>query len=762
MRRLAWVLLALIAAWLIFVGGGWLGIYTTELRVATVSLAGLVLAGWAIVSWRDPAWRPRSVMAPAIAACLGSMAIATIFSRVPRVSLEYLGYAILLAALYLLLVQLMSRPFFRQRLLVLAGGMFIAVSVEYIAYVVYLWIQWWGNVGHIAVPPLRPNFVSLTYGNPSAALTISALFAVPAAAKWSSWSPRGILAFFAVGLVVGVMAILSGSRAGWLALAIAVVCGVLGAAVNAEVRTHLRGLLGRRKALPNWAKVALAIGAIVVVGLVGATLPGIVARAGSGGEEVRLGFYFAALRMFVSSPIVGTGLGTWVIQREAYTPASDADIYIPHAHDVPVQVLAEQGVVGAVAAVVLIVNLAVLLRSAGRSPDGDQRRWAWITALGLIYFAAHDLLDFYPNMPGILFAAAFPVAYLDATSSGEGQLAKSPPPILKTLGRAPLLVGVLLVFVATAGLLAQEIPSHLQDAALEAGNANDWQGAFADASSAASSDPAISPYAFTAGLAAAHLGDHVSAAAYFRQVAVQDDLPEAWLNLAAEQAVLGQNADAIASVARSLRLGIQHVQDAIPAGELARQLGARDLAVQAFAATIATTPSFAADPWWHADSDRASLLADAIAAASSQAIPDEVWEIALMAGDAGRALSEADAANDPDSARLFVLAWTGDDAAFQQLIDHCVAEPLNLNAQGRCARIENHRGNESEAGRFRDLMDALSGGSSFQGLELRVLTSDVRGPYAVASTTYGWFFYTYRRSGPLDMLEPSLVHIRFG
>src|SRR4051812_3273568 len=116
MRRLAWVLLALAAAWLVFVGGGWLGIYTTELRVITVSIAGLILLGWAVVAWRDPSWRPRSVLAPAIVACLGSMTISTIFSRVPRVSLEYFGYAILLAALYLLMVQLMARPFFRQRL----------------------------------------------------------------------------------------------------------------------------------------------------------------------------------------------------------------------------------------------------------------------------------------------------------------------------------------------------------------------------------------------------------------------------------------------------------------------------------------------------------------------------------------------------------------------------------------------------------------------------------------------------------------------
>ncbi len=115
-RMLAWVGLALLAAYLVFIGGGWLGIYTSGLRITTVAVAAVVLGTWAFVAWRRPEWRPRSVLLPPIVACLGSMAISTVFSRVPRVSLEYLGYAVLLAALYLLLVRLMAQPFFRVRL----------------------------------------------------------------------------------------------------------------------------------------------------------------------------------------------------------------------------------------------------------------------------------------------------------------------------------------------------------------------------------------------------------------------------------------------------------------------------------------------------------------------------------------------------------------------------------------------------------------------------------------------------------------------
>jgi len=762
MRRLAWVLLALATAWLVFVGGGWLGIYTTELRVITVSIAGLILLGWAIVAWRDPSWRPRSVMAPAIMACLGSMTIATIFSRVPRVSLEYLGYAILLAALYLLMVQLMARPFFRERIVVLAGVMFIAVSAEFIFFVVYYWILWWGNVGHLAIPPLRPNSVSLTYGNPSAAFTISALFAIPAAARWSSWSARGIAAFVFIMLTVGVVALMSGSRSGWLALAVAGGVGVVAGAMSAEIRGHVMSALGGRVKIPRWAPIAgiVLVVAVVAIGVV--AVPGVLLRAESGGEGLRTTFYAIALRIFGDSPLVGTGPGTWVIQRIAYTQAPELDYYIPHAHDVPLQTLAEQGLVGAVAGVIFVANLGVLIWSAARSTDGDRRRWAWITGLGLLYLAVHDLLDFYPNMPGILFAAALPVAYLDATTPEGGSLGARPmPAAIGRFGRAPLAVGVVILAIATGCLLAQEVPSTELDNALTLSNADDWSAASDSASQAASQDPVISPYNFMAGFAAARLGRHDDAIAYFKRVAEQDDFPPAWLDLASEQAAAGDNDGAIASLERTLRLGVVEPQIALPAGELARQLGNTEMAVEAFAGAMANAPSLAGDPWWHSDPGRAALFSQALAAAENQATPDGRWEIAMVSGSRDQAVSFAAAGSDPDRAAAVIAAWNGDEAALARTLQDCSAHPLDFTAVSWCARLENQRGNAAEASRFREQLNGLTGAGAASGLEFRALTADAKGPYLVPSLSYGWFLYTYRRDGPIDMLLPSLVHVRY-
>jgi hypothetical protein len=182
-RLLAWVVIAALAIYLLFFGGAWLGLYISDLRIVTVAAAAGLLIAWAAVARSNPAWRPRSALLPAIFAALGSLAISTVFSRFPRVSFEYLGYAIVLAALYLLLVRLMADPFFRQRLVALASVLFVAVVAGYVFLVGRHWIDWWSATGSLTVPPLRPDYESLTYGTPSTVLTVAAMLAVPAIAS---------------------------------------------------------------------------------------------------------------------------------------------------------------------------------------------------------------------------------------------------------------------------------------------------------------------------------------------------------------------------------------------------------------------------------------------------------------------------------------------------------------------------------------------------------------------------------------------------
>jgi O-antigen ligase/tetratricopeptide (TPR) repeat protein len=757
---LAWVGVALGAVYLIYIGGAWWGIYSPQLRILTMSIAALTLGAWVVIARRNSVWRPRSLMRPAIAASLASLAISTAFSKVPRVSLEYLGYAIVLAALYLLLVRLFAERFFQRRLLTLASMLFAVTAAAYVPLVVVGWLDWWSLAGNIGVPPLRPHFSGLTYNNPSAVLTMVALLAMPLVGTFVSTTRRGISVLVLVLLTVGVVALMSGSRAGWFALAltaiIAPIVWLAGRGNRSDLRAALSRLFGnRRAAVLASALVAAAVALAVLFA------PAILRRALERGEDLRLGYATTALRMFNEAPLVGTGPGTWVILRPGATTPAEPDYYIPHAHNLAVQTLAELGVLGAIAGVILLARLAWLLRNAARSGDPRRRWMAWATGIGLVYFGLHQALDFYVNMPAFLFAAALPVAYLDATRPASTQADAAPrrswANLTDRLQRLGTAAAAVISIVAIVGLLLQERPALMQDHAVQAANDVDWAAADAPAREAAALDPQISSYQFTAGLTAAHASDHGAAAAYFERVARQDDLPEAWLNLAAEQAALGRNGDAERSLRAALRVGYQRAIIAMPAGDLALRIGAQDLALEAFVASLIRAPSLAADSWWRENAERMALFEQAVDR-SARTVPEVAWEIELMAGDVERALSHAD----PESSlpTLIIQAWDGDATAADRLFGQCGANQLDANFLAWCARTANHLGREAEASAYRERVAIISLGVSPSAAELRVSPSGMVGRQLPGDPADLWATYTYRRPAPWDVLVPSLIHLK--
>jgi tetratricopeptide (TPR) repeat protein len=756
LRFAAWIAVLLLTLYLVFVGGGWQGIYTTTIRQVSVALAGLSLATWVATALLRPGWRPSSVLLPVIAACLGAFAISTVTSRYPRVSVEYLGYAILLAALYLLLVRLLAAPFFRTRFGALAVGLCLVLALGFPAQVLSLWLAWWGLVGHLTVPPLRPGAEGLTFGN-NAVLTITVLFFAPAVAHLGTDTAVRRFVVSALVLLVGLVAILSGSRAGWFGIAAAaVIVGGLWLA-TARGRATIRDALGVAVRSGRARIAAASLAVIAVVGIV-AIAPSIIRRASEGGEDIRAGFLAAAIRMFAEAPADGTGPGTWVIQRIRYTSPSDLDLYVPHAHDIYAQTLAEFGFLGAAAGLVLVAGLVWLVRDAVRDGDPVRRRWGWMAAFSLVYFGAHQLFDFYANMPAILFAAALPVAWLDATATSGPRVAGRALP--QRLWGIPAAVAAVVLLVAVVGLEATEVPAGTHAQAVALANAGDWVTADAPARAAVATDPDWPPYLMTEGLTAAWAGDHARAADAFRRVVASDDLPEAWLDLAAEEAALGNLSAAESALGEALRLGSQRPAVSVPAGDLALRIGNRELAMQAFTRALLAVPSLAGDPWWASDPLRAAIFPEVREAAIERAGPGG-WEIALASGDfiGARSLAEQlDQASAANAAQV-IDAWTGDAAAFQAVLDQCAARPLDITALWWCARLEGHAGDDGEANRYRAWANTIVGGAYVAGAELRVRQTVQIGRSEAGNPALFYGYYTYRRPTPWDLLVPSLVHL---
>ena len=121
-----------------------------------------------------------------------------------------------------------------------------------------------------------------------------------------------------------------------------------------------------RSSRSRFAAGAVALGVAAVGALLG---PGVLARLGAGGDDLRAAYVAAATRIFAEAPVLGTGPGTWVIQRVSYTVSPEPDYYIPHAHNIYAQTLAELGIVGAIVGLLAVAMALWMIRTAVRDAD---------------------------------------------------------------------------------------------------------------------------------------------------------------------------------------------------------------------------------------------------------------------------------------------------------------------------------------------------------------------------------------------------------
>jgi O-antigen ligase len=750
---LGWTAFVMLVLYTVLLGGGWAGIYFVSLRILSLVLTAAGLVTWLVLAWRRPAWRPRSAIWPAFLAPLAAMTLATLLSERPRTGAEYVAWAVLLTALYLLLVRILATKTAQTRIGGLAAALGLGLGVTYVAVVLVAWLEWWSLIGGFAPPPLRPLFAGLTFGNPSAVLTAQVLLAVVAAAGLGAATRQRRLVLGVLIALTGAVTLLSGSRAGWLALAGAM--ALVGFAWLL-VGEH-RGRLERTLRAPRLRRT-LWIGAVVaaVVGVI--LLPGILERTMGSGDGGRLSYFAAAWRMFFDSPVTGQGPGTWAPLRATYTQPGETDYYIPHAHDLYLHTLAEMGLLGVAAAFVVVACLAWLLWRAIRGGDPLRARWAWGATFALVYMAFHDLLDFYANMPAVLVLLAIPVAMLDATSDrsiplpGAARLGSRGTAALARAGSVGLAVACLISLVGLARAESIAIEHTNAVAHIDQG---EWELAQPLAASALAQDPELPPYQVTRALVAAHEGDWETAERLFARVAETDDLPQGWLGLALARVELGRPEDQVAAaLERALRLGRQQVAVTQAAGAVYDRLGLIDEADEAYATALANAPSLAGDLGWTEDPGLASRFLGLITRAMVKS-PASAWELALMAGHADRARTMAITS---EQQLRIVDAWTGDAEALAQLQQAARDDPLNGPLLMWAARASAHAGDKDAAADFRRLARYVTVGADFPGYDVRLSPWPSNIDPAAGTLTASYGTYLYRRPTPSDLIPGRLPH----
>ena len=657
---LGWVGFVVLLFYALVIGGSWLGLYIGSVRLLNLVIVGIALVAWALVAWRHPRWRPTTAIWPAFVAPFVAFSLSISFSEHSRLGLDFLSYAVLLVALYLLLVRILALPYARARI----GGAVAAITFimmgAYIVMSLQLWIEWWGLVGEIRMPPLRPALLGMTWGSPSVVFTVLTLMTSVSIGLLGLGTRGARVTAVVLVVMLAASAFISGSRSGWLAISGAIVIvGILGL-----LDARGRALVGRAWS-QRWFRLAL-IPALILAGLAIVVLGPIVLNRLGQGDGGRLEIWATALRMFEDSPILGLGPGTWMVERVAYQQAGELNWYQPHAHSQYFQTAAEFGLVGLLAGLVAFGTVAWLLYRAIGGDDPVRRRWAWASLFGLVYLGLNVFVDTH-TIPAVALLVALPIALLDGTTRRGIGLPLVPFRIACWLHTAALALLVLACLASMMQLIRSESVARTHQEAVAAAAEGEWEDALAPALAAAAEDPAFGVYGMTAALAMAADGDWEGAARAYQAVIDVDQLPDAWLGLARARHELGAPADQVdRALIEALRLGEQEPAVTLAAGWVYDLAGLTEEADAAFADTLVAVPTLAYDETWRAElgAERSRRLAEAAMAAA----PDGAWEIALMAGDVERAFELAADGPDAEFRTAYIAAWEGDAAAYDEVV----------------------------------------------------------------------------------------------
>lgn len=739
------------ATFTILLAGGSGSLEALPVRVIYDAMAAMALIPWLVVAAFRPGWWPSSRLTPVIMVCLAVFAVSTVTSRVPRLSAEMLGYAVLLAELYLLLVALLRRPALRIHLERLSLTMCVVVCVLYLAQAFQAWLVWWDQVGRVTIPPLRPGYLGLSLGAPIPIATLVLLLGAFGLATSQLRGRKNRVVMVVVAALVGATVLITASRGAWIGAAAGLALTFI-AAVLARPATRATVL---RQLRSRWAAAAIVVAVPILA--IGTALAGLSGRLTLEDGGYRAGFAAASLRMFGASPVTGTGPGTWQVLRAANSDATSPDLYIPHAHNVYLQTLAELGLLGLVASGVFLGAVTVLILRAIRSEDEGRRRVAYAALFAVVLLAVQQVGDVLMNVPALLFAMALPVAWLDATSlPAPVERPEQEADRWSPSRRVVPLIAAALTCLILVGLARMEGVTDTAGRGVEAANEGNWAEAASLSRESAADDPDLAVYHFQLGVSAANAGDLSLAESSLARSATADDYTYAWLNLAAVRWKLGDLSGAKEALGRAERLGLQRVPVAVAAGWLHQQLG--DTAIANYANAISQNPTLAADPFWSSPSGPPGGLAAILDAVDQGASPGTRFQIDLILGrlDLARAELPGLRDSDPELYGLIIPAWGGDQTAWMALQAEAARRPLDATGVHWARFVASHRGDEDAVQRYGTWLSILSQSDSGLPVVARIVLGSAQPLPPYVLDRYGSL---YRRRVPFAQVVSLLPQV---
>ena len=445
----------------------WGNSFTDSLALHRVQLAILAILGtigWVVMLQRPSRLPTLLIVAPL--PLLTSLAVTSIWGAYPSLSwyatwqcAAYIGIAWLLA------IQA-SHPTGRRNLVAAMGIVGVLVAAAYLVEVALAWVEWLRLGFPVTTLPLRPLGDGALIQIPTWLGDVIAL-TVPVAvvAMWLGRSRAASVALAVGGLLV---VILSGTRS---VLLLTVVMAVLVAALLVRQRGS------RRTALLATGSAAL----VVVIGL------GVIVLAGRNFDEGRSSAYASAVDRFISSPIAGTGPGTYGVERMSDAVDALPHLAFPDAHNIILTMAAESGLIGLAGLALALVGYILAIRRRWVVGTAD-RPLVMAAVFGIAIVAGHAMGEVVFALIGIVLLV---IACLSIATSGPIDVAPTRSPRSKRLD-ALLLTGLVVMFAGFVIVMRNELAiDALADA--DAGLSASPAGALADARRATDTSPDSAP-----------------------------------------------------------------------------------------------------------------------------------------------------------------------------------------------------------------------------------------------------------------------------
>jgi hypothetical protein len=335
---------------------------------------------------------------------------------------------------------------------------------------------------------------------------------------------------------------------------------------EARVATTVEAVITRWRSIRQLRIALAAVAAVVLIGAAVAVAPAVgrlarsELRAGrtdastgssrlfSGTPEERFDYARVAVHLFAGSPVVGVGAGNFGRRYDALRHFPQHSLY---AHNLPLRVASETGIVGLALLVTIIVSVLVGLARVAAELGGVGRACA-VACLGITaYFLVHDSLDWLDQFPVLAAPAlALPLAAIEMRRTGAKDAIARPGAAAVSRFASQYLspratragLGALVVVVIASLCLALGAP-YL--AVLETNRAlssytTDPSGAYRDLSRAASLNPLSADPLVDEGAVAIDVGNASHARSAFVRALGREDAWYPHLELALLDAQAGQ------------------------------------------------------------------------------------------------------------------------------------------------------------------------------------------------------------------------------